>query len=110
MNLSTRMKRYEEVSHHHLTTKTPVIIRVDGKAFHTFAKHLKKPFDDDFREAMVKATLMTTIEMQGCMLTYTQSDETSFLLSDFNRIESDAWFGYDLQKIASITAASGKKI
>lgn len=49
-----RMKKYEFVSRHYLTTRTPVIIRVDGKAFHTFTRGFHKPFDSVLVKSMQK--------------------------------------------------------
>lgn len=36
-----RMKKYECVSRTYLTPRMPVIIRLDGKAFHTFTQGFK---------------------------------------------------------------------
>lgn len=44
--LAKRMKKYEAVPKNTLMRRTPVIIRVDGRAFHTFTKGFQKPFDD----------------------------------------------------------------
>ena len=33
--------------------RTPVIVRVDGKAFHTFTKGMVKPFDDIVTKSML---------------------------------------------------------
>ena len=44
-SLGDRMKRYEGVSRTYLVRRMPVIIRIDGKAFHTFTKGFQKPFD-----------------------------------------------------------------
>lgn len=44
--LAKRMKKYEAVSKNVLMRRTPVIIRVDGRAFHTFTKGFQKPFDE----------------------------------------------------------------
>ena len=52
--LADRMKRYEQASKFYLTRRIPVIIRLDGKAFHTFTKGLKKPFDDVLNRTMQK--------------------------------------------------------
>ena len=52
MNLDTRMKKYEYVTRTYLTCRMPVIVRLDGKAFHTFTRGLKKPFDPVFNSAM----------------------------------------------------------
>lgn len=40
-----RMKEYEAVSKTRLTKRMPVIIRVDGRAFHTFTRGFNKPYD-----------------------------------------------------------------
>lgn len=51
--LGTRMKEfYEQVPKTRLMRRTPVAIRIDGKAFHTFTKGFKKPFDEVLVEAM----------------------------------------------------------
>ncbi len=46
MNLHERMKQYEAVSQTYLMRRTPVILRLDGVAFHTFTKNFDKPLDD----------------------------------------------------------------
>lgn len=53
-SLGQRMKKYEAVSKTTLMTRTPVAIRVDGKAFHTFTKNLIKPFDNIFINTMIQ--------------------------------------------------------
>ena len=35
-DLAKRMKDYEHVTRNYLTKRTPVIIRIEGKAFHSF--------------------------------------------------------------------------
>ena len=62
MNLDTRMKKYEYVTRTYLTCRMPVIVRLDGKAFHTFTRGLKKPFDPVFNSAM-DAVMLTILEM-----------------------------------------------
>ena len=52
--LSDRMKRYELSSKDYLPLKTPAIIRVDGRAFHTFTRGFKKPFDAILMDCMQK--------------------------------------------------------
>lgn len=51
-SLGDRMKRYENISRNYLTRQIPVIIRLDGKAFHTFTKGVRKPFDRVLMAAM----------------------------------------------------------
>ena len=74
--LGDRMKKYyEEVSKTRLVRRMPVIIRLDGKAFHTFTRGLDKPFDSDFNKAMQDTMKYLCENIQGCALGYTQSDE-----------------------------------
>src|SRR6266699_949879 len=104
--LGSRIKRYEKVSDHKLLPRTPLIIRVDGKAFHTFTKGAKKPFDQDVIDAMVYAANNTATGMMGFELAYVQSDEATFMLADYDNYETQGWFNYELNKIVSITASA----
>ena len=105
MKLDDRMKQYEFVTRNFLTCKTPVIIRLDGRAFHTFTKGMNKPFDEVFLKAMRKTALQLCEEISGCKFAYTQSDEISLLLLDTSEIETQAWFKNNLSKIISISAS-----
>lgn len=105
-SLGDRMKEnYEKRNKHYLTRRTPVIIRVDGKAFHTVTRNFNKPFDTDHVASMQIAAALTAKEMQGFKLAYTQSDECSFLITDFDRLETNAWFDYNQSKLESITSS-----
>lgn len=105
--LGKRMKEnYENRQRLYLTRRTPVIIRVDGRAFHTLTRGISKPFDDVFMEAMKMSVWCVADEIQGCTFAYTQSDEASFLLTDYANLESEAYFDYNLSKLISITAGA----
>ena len=105
-NLGDRMKEnYENRAKTQLLRRTPVIIRLDGKAFHTFTRGFKKPFDDILIEAMQQTMLTLCKEIQGCVLGYTQSDEITLVLTDYKKLETSAWFDYDVQKICSVSAS-----
>jgi tRNA(His) guanylyltransferase len=106
-NLGDRMKEYESVSFNKATRRTPLMIRVDGRAFHTFTKKVKckKPFDPKLIKAMVGAATYVAGEMQGFKAAYIQSDEVTFCLTDYDTIETNGWFGYEFSKIISITAS-----
>jgi len=106
MDLGDRMKTYEAVPKTKLIRRMPVIIRVDGKAFHTLTRGLDKPFDSGFENVMNEAAMRTASEFQNCVLAYLQSDEVSFLLIDYKNLQTEPWFGNDLQKIISISAAT----
>lgn len=105
-DLGTRMKEfYEAVPKTRLVRRTPVAIRIDGKAFHTFTKGFAKPFDKVLMNSM-QATMKYLCEnIQGCVLGYTQSDEITLILVDYKRINSSAWFDYEVQKLCSISAS-----
>lgn len=104
-DIGTRMKTYyEQISKTNLMRRTPVAIRIDGKSFHTFTKGFEKPFDSTLMSAM-QATMQYLCEnIQGCVLGYTQSDEITLILIDYQKLNSSAWFDYEVQKLCSISA------
>ena len=105
-NLGTRMKEYyEAIPKVRLMRRTPVAIRIDGKAFHTFTRGFAKPFDEVLGNAMVRTMEYLCKNIQGCVFGYTQSDEITLLLIDYQTFETDAWFDYEVQKICSIAAS-----
>lgn len=104
--LGDRMKNnYENISRYYLTRRMPVIIRVDGRSFHTFTKGFKKPFDDVLVKTMQDTMKYLCENIQGCVLGYTQSDEISLILTDYAEFTTDAWFGNNLQKMCSVSAS-----
>lgn len=104
--LGDRMKNnYENITRYYLTRRMPVIIRIDGKAFHTFTKGFKKPFDGIFVNTMQETMKYLCENIQGCVLGYTQSDEISLVLTDYKELTTDAWFGNNLQKMCSVSAS-----
>ena len=104
--LGIRMKiYYEQIPKTKLMRRTPVAIRIDGKAFHTFTKGFQKPFDEVLIKSM-QATMKYLCEnIQGCVLGYHQSDEITLILVDYKNLNSDAWFDYEVQKMCSIAAS-----
>lgn len=112
-SLGDRMKGYENVSRYELMRRTPVIIRIDGKAFHTWTRQLKNidgeldndPFSGIMNQAMVKTTAMLVENIQNARFGYTQSDEISILLNDWGKHETDQWFKGGVQKMASVAAS-----
>lgn len=105
MTLGERMKEYEMVSRTKLLRRIPVIIRLDGCHFHTLTRGLDKPFDKDLMTIMQKTMLSLCEQIQGCVMGYTQSDEITLVLIDYQRIESMAWFDNQVQKICSVAAS-----
>jgi tRNA(His) 5'-end guanylyltransferase len=105
-SLGDRMKdQYENRTRHMLPRRTYTIIRVDGKAFHTFTHGFDRPFDVDLMGAMDLVAQTMCEEIQGAKLAYVQSDEISIVLTDFEKITTDAWFDGNIQKIVSVSAA-----
>lgn len=104
-SLGDRMKGYEDINRNKLTRRTPTIIRLDGKAFHTFTKGLDRPFDSMFNKVMVKTMEYLVKNIQGAKIGYTQSDEISILLTDYDRLTTDAWFDKNIQKMVSVAAS-----
>lgn len=106
MKLGTRMKEnYEDRYRFSLTRRIPVIMRLDGKAFHTLTKHCQKPFDSIFQVAMSKTALKLCKEIQGAKIAYVQSDEISILITDFDKLTTESWFDYNIQKMTSVAAS-----
>jgi len=104
-DLGNRMKKYEYVTRTHLSPRTPVIIRVDGKAFHTFTRGFERPFDASLISAMQHTMKSLCENIQGCVMGYTQSDEISLVLVDYKKFDSASWFDYNIQKCVSVSAS-----
>ena len=107
--LSDRMKRYEAVTNNELTLKVPAVLRLDGCHFHTFTRGLKKPFDDILMSCMQKTMQSLCEDIQGCIMGYTQSDEISLILIDYQTKDTAAWFDYRVQKCATVAASKATK-
>ena len=99
------MKGYENITRNHLISRMPVILRLDGKAFHTFCKKFAKPYDEIMAHSM-QATMQYLCEhIQGCVLGYTQSDEITLVLVDYQNLNTDSWFDNNIQKMVSVAAS-----
>jgi tRNA(His) 5'-end guanylyltransferase len=104
--LGDRMKDfYEDRTRYKLARRTNTIIRIDGKAFHTYTKGLERPFDLGLMEDMNKTTEYLCQNIQGAKFGYVQSDEISILITDYDDISTHAWFDGNLQKMSSIAAS-----
>lgn len=102
--IGNRMKRYEWTAKSALTWRMPVIVRIDGRAFHTYTKGCGRPFDDSLIDAMNACAIAVCEDAQGAALAYVQSDEISILLHGYRRLDSRPWFDNGVQKIVSISA------
>ena len=104
-SLGERMKDYEGRSQSHLPRRTYTILRIDGKAFHSFLKHAQRPYDLGVMDDMDSTAKFLCENIQGCKLAYVQSDEITLVLTDFETITTQAWFDGNVQKITSISAS-----
>lgn len=104
-SLGDRMKGYENIPRTYLTRRMPCIIRIDGKAFHTFTRGFQRPFDEVFMKTMWETTKYLCENIQGCKIAYTQSDEISLLLTDYDELTTSAWFDKNIQKMVSVSAS-----
>lgn len=107
LSIGDRMKHnYEFPALIRLPRRLPLIIRIDGKCFHSLAKKLKwkKPFDDDLIKNLRNVALELCKEIMNVKFAYLQSDEISFLLIDYEEIQTEAWFNNEIQKIVSVVS------
>lgn len=111
LDIGNRMKEYENVYYWKLSKRIPVIIRIDGRAFHTITRRrFKKNWSEEFMEQMIKTAQTVMKDIQGCDFCYSQSDEISFLLTDYKTIRTDAYFDYDARKLISISASLASSV
>lgn len=104
-SLGDRMKRYESVPKTRLMRRMPVIIRLDGKAFHAFTKGFVRPFDSVLMQTLDDTMKYICENIQGCVLGYKQSDEISLVLIDYQTLTTDPWLDYQVEKMCSIAAS-----
>jgi len=104
-SLGDRMKGYEHISRILLTRRMPLIIRVDGKAFHSLTKKMDKPYDITFSHCMMRTARFLLENIMGAKLAYVQSDEISVLLTDYDSLSTEPWFQKNIQKIVSVSAS-----
>jgi len=79
-------------------------MRLDGKAFHTLTRGMNKPFDLGFIMKMQETAKKLLKEIQGAKVAYVQSDEISILITDYDKLETDAVFDFNIQKMCSVFA------
>lgn len=104
--IGDRMKRqYEVRTQTALPRRTYTLVRLDGKAFHTYTRGLVRPFDVDLSFDMQVAAAKLCEQAMGAQFAYVQSDEISVLLTDFASNQTEAWFDGNVQKIVSVSAS-----
>jgi tRNA(His) 5'-end guanylyltransferase len=104
--LGRRIKEfYEDALRVYLPRRSYVVIRIDGRGFHRFTKRLERPYSQALAACLDAAALALAEEMMGCRFGYGQSDEYSFLLTDWESEQSRMWFDGNVQKIVSVSAS-----
>lgn len=101
-DIGDRFKAYEACFDYALPRRMPMVIRVDGRAFHGIKLH--KPFDEVFFHAMGMTAVALCKEIQGAVLAYQQSDEISVIARDDMQPNTEAWAGKRLSKVVSWSA------
>ena len=104
-NLANRMKDYEKRNGYYLQRRLPVVIRLDMRSGHSFTKGFKRPFDEVFIESMQNTAKYLCENIQNVKMSYQQSDEISLVLVDYDKLNTDSWFDYRIDKLCSITAS-----
>lgn len=104
--LGDRMKEYEAATDTRLPKRLPVMLRLDGKAFHTWTRGLEKPFDTRLVNAMAELTRYLCQNIATAQIGYVQSDEITILLHSYKRLESEPLFDNRIQKIVSVAAST----
>lgn len=105
-DLGTRIKQnYENRFRGYLPRRTNTILRIDGKAFHTYTKGRAKPFDKNLMGNMDLTAMTLCKEIQGAKMAYVQSDEISILVTDYDELGTCSWFDGNIQKICSVSAS-----
>jgi tRNA(His) 5'-end guanylyltransferase len=108
--LGDRMKDYE--SRLVLPRHAYTVLRVDGRAFHTWTRGLSRPYDEGMMAAMLKTARSLCSEISGTVIAFTQSDEISVIAKDFDYdtdgtelLDAQPWFGGVVQKVVSVAAS-----
>lgn len=106
-SLGDRIKNYEQTFSYKYPIRLPLILRLDGRSFHTMVKKWKcwKPFDENLIDAMLFTAKTLCENIAGAHVAYVQSDEITILIRDDMDIHSEPWYDKKINKIMSIAAA-----
>lgn len=104
-DLAERMKGYEKRNRYYLQRRMPVILRLDMRAGHSFTRGFERPFDEVFIKSMQDTAKYLCENIQNCKLSYQQSDEITLLLVDYDKLNTDCFFDYRVDKLCSIAAS-----
>ena len=109
--LKDRMEYFRSLTDYRLMPNSYVVVMVDGRGFSKSVKKLfEKPFDDKFISMMNDTAKYICEHVQGVKTAFVQSDEISFILTDFDTPETDSFFGYRLCKMQLIIAGMASTV
>lgn len=103
--ISTRCKAFESVATEPRASKDqPLLVRLDGRAFHTYTRGLRRPYDERLSCCMIETT-RTLVADSHARIGYTQSDEITLLFwADPTLPSSCLPFDGRYQKMCSVLA------
>lgn len=102
--LGDRMKAYEAPSTIRQAFKgQPLVVRLDGKSFHTYTKGLKRPYDERLSNLMV-STMVALVDRFGANVGYVQSDEITLVWLTTPDGTVELPFSGRFQKLESVLA------
>ena len=104
-DLGNRMKEYESRNRYFLQKRIPVVIRLDMRAGHTYTRGFGRPFDDIFIAAMQNTAKYLCENIQNVKLSYQQSDEITLVLVDYDKLNTECFFEYRVDKLCSVVAS-----
>ena len=104
-DLGDRMKNYEFSNRSYLGMRSYLVIRLDGKAFHTYTKGLNRPFDEGFASDMDETAKFLCENLRGAKFAYVQSDEISVFITTVGSDNAQPLFKSQVQKIVFISAS-----
>jgi tRNA(His) 5'-end guanylyltransferase len=102
--LADRQKALEHQTRYFLPKRTYTMLRLDGKAFHSWCRGLNRPYDTRLIETMRETMRELCLFVEGAVLGYCQSDEITLLVANFNKENSGTWFEGNLAKLQSVSA------
>jgi tRNA(His) guanylyltransferase len=105
LSLAGRMKRYEHIFRSFLPRRSWTLMRLDGRAFHSYTRDLERPYDESFAATMNATALALCNDISSVAFAYVQSDEISVLVTDFATHDTEPWMGGNVAKTLSISAA-----
>lgn len=109
-SLGDRIKSYEDAYRISLPSRLPIVLRIDGKAFHTYTKGCKRPVDESLVDCMNETAKYLCRNIQGCQIAYVQSDEISVLLNNYQSLSTQPWFENNIQKMVSISSGMASAV